>query len=167
MNKKFLLILIIITCLFSCSIFGLYKRKSVVKNKYYLLQVGAYKNYDSISKKTKEYENYLVLKEEDLYKLYIGVTKDKEVYKKLVNLYASTSSIYKKEITLSNQKFDDTLTKYDSLIKNSEDIKEINLVIKSELKFLEEMLAKKSNQLYDIFTLTFRKGKYEIKRTNQ
>lgn len=167
MNKKFLLILIIITCLFSCSIFGLYKRKSVVKNKYYLLQVGAYKNYDSISKKTKEYENYLVLKEEDLYKLYIGVTKDKEVYKKLVNLYASTSSIYKKEITLSNQKFDDTLTKYDSLIKNSEDIKEINLVIKSELKFLEEMLAKKSNQLYDIITLTFRKGKYEIKRTNQ
>lgn len=145
MNKKFLLILIIITCLFSCSIFGLYKRKSVVKNKYYLLQVGAYKNYDSISKKTKEYENYLVLKEEDLYKLYIGVTKDKEVYKKLVNLYASTSSIYKKEITLSNQKFDDTLTKYDSLIKNSEDIKEINLLIKSELKFLEEMLAKKSN----------------------
>ena len=145
MNKKFLLILIIITCLFSCSIFGLYKRKSVVKNKYYLLQVGAYKNYDSISKKTKEYENYLVLKEEDLYKLYIGVTKDKEVYKKLVNLYASTSSIYKKEITLSNQKFDDTLTKYDSLIKISEDIKEINLVIKSELKLLEEMLAKKSN----------------------
>lgn len=145
MNKKFLLILIIITCLFSCSIFGLYKRKSVVKNKYYLLQVGAYKNYDSISKKTKEYENYLVLKEEDLYKLYIGVTKDKEVYRKLVNLYANTSSIYKKEITLSNQKFDDTLTKYDSLIKNSEDIKEINLVIKSELKFLEEMLAKKSN----------------------
>ena len=145
MNKKFLLILIIITCLFSCSIFGLYKRKSVVKNKYYLLQVGAYKNYDSISKKTKEYENYLVLKEEDLYKLYIGVTKDKEVYRKLVNLYASTSSIYKKEITLSNQKFDDTLTKYDSLIKNSEDIKEINLVIKSELKFLEEMLAKKYN----------------------
>lgn len=145
MNKKFLLILIIITCLFSCSIFGLYKRKSVVKNKYYLLQVGAYKDYDSISKKTKEYENYLVLKEEDIYKLYIGVTKDKEVYKKLVNLYASTSSIYKKEITLSNQKFDDTLTKYDSLIKNSEDIKEINLVIKSELKFLEEMLAKKSN----------------------
>lgn len=145
MNKKFLLILIIITCLFSCSIFGLYKRKSVVKNKYYLLQVGAYKDYDSISKKTKEYENYLVLKEEDLYKLYIGVTKDNEVYKKLVNLYASTSSIYKKEITLSNQKFDDTLTKYDSLIKNSEDIKEINLVIKSELKFLEEMLAKKSN----------------------
>lgn len=145
MNKKFLLILIIITCLFSCSIFGLYKRKSVVKNKYYLLQVGAYKNYDSISKKTKEYENYLVLKEDDLYKLYIGVTKDKEVYKKLVNLYASTSSIYKKEITLSNQKFDDTLTKYDSLIKNSEDIKEINLVIKSELKLLEEMLAKKSN----------------------
>lgn len=145
MNKKFLLILIIITCLFSCSIFGLYKRKSVVKNKYYLLQVGAYKNYDSISKKTKEYENYLVLKEEDLYKLYIGVTKDKEVYRKLVNLYTNTSSIYKKEITLSNQKFDDTLTKYDSLIKNSEDIKEINLVIKSELKFLEEMLAKKSN----------------------
>lgn len=145
MNKKFLLILIIITCLFSCSIFGLYKRKSVVKNKYYLLQVGAYKDYDSISKKTKEYENYLVLKEEDLYKLYIGVTKDKEVYKKLVNLYANTSSIYKKEITLSNQKFDDTLTKYDSLIKNSEDIKEINLVIKSELKFLEEMLAKKTN----------------------
>lgn len=145
MNKKFLLILIIITCLFSCSIFGLYKRKSVVKNKYYLLQVGAYKDYDSISKKTKEYENYLVLKEEDLYKLYIGVTKDKEVYKKLVNIYASTSSIYKKEITLSNQKFDDTLTKYDSLIKNSEDIKEINLVIKSELKFLEEILAKKAN----------------------
>lgn len=145
MNKKFLLILIIITCLFSCSIFGLYKRKSVVKNKYYLLQVGAYKDYDSISKKTKEYENYLVLKEEDLYKLYIGVTKDKEVYRKLVNLYTNTSSIYKKEITLSNQKFDDTLTKYDSLIKNSEDIKEINLVIKSELKFLEEMLAKKSN----------------------
>lgn len=142
MNKKILLILIIITCLFSCSIFGLYKRKSVVKNKYYLLQVGAYKNYDSISKKTKEYENYLVLKEEDLYKLYIGVTKDKEVYRKLVNLYASTSSIYKKEITLSNQKFDDTLTKYDSLIKNSEDIKEINLVIKSELKFLEEILQK-------------------------
>ena len=160
MNKKFLLILIIITCLFSCRIFGLYKRKSVVKNKYYLLQVGAYKDYDSISKKTKEYENYLVLKEEDLYKLYIGVTKDKEVYRKLVNLYASTSSIYKKEITLSNQKFDDTLTKYDSLIKNSEDIKEINLVIKSELKFLEEMLAKKSNQLYDIITLTFRKGKH-------
>lgn len=145
MNKKIILILIIIVCLFTCGIFGLYKKEKPIYNKYFLLQVGAYKNYDSISKKTKEYENYLVLKEDDLYKLYIGVTKDDEVYKKLVNLYTNTSSIYKKEISISNKKFNDTLTKYDSLIKNSEDIKEINLIIKSELKFLEEILEKNSN----------------------
>ena len=144
-NKKIILILIIIVCLFTCGIFGLYKKEKPIYNKYFLLQVGAYKNYDSISKKTKEYENYLVLKEDDLYKLYIGVTKDDEVYKKLVNLYTNTSSIYKKEISISNKKFNDTLTKYDSLIKNSEDIKEINLIIKSELKFLEEILEKNSN----------------------
>ena len=135
MNKKIILILIIIVCLFTCGIFGLYKKEKPIYNKYFLLQVGAYKNYDSISKKTKEYENYLVLKEDDLYKLYIGVTKDDEVYKKLVNLYTNTSSIYKKEISISNKKFNDTLTKYDSLIKNSEDIKEINLIIKSERNY--------------------------------
>ena len=103
MNKKYLLIVILIASLFSFLIFKKYKSKNETIPSYYILQIGAYKNYDSVNKITKEYDNYIVKEEEELFKVFIGVTKSNEVYDKLINLYGVQSNNFKKKIKIKDK----------------------------------------------------------------
>lgn len=141
MNRKIFIILIILVVLTTCGLYKVYINKDNESITYYLLQVGAYKNYENISKITKEYENYLIHKENDIYKMYIGITLDENIYDKLERIY-NNKTIYKKKINLSNKKFETMIKKYDKLINNIDDKTELNLIIKEELKKLESVLEK-------------------------
>lgn len=72
---------------------------------YYILQEGAFKNYNGVIKTTRNYNNYVISKEDELYKIYIGVTLDKEVYNKLISMYSKTSSTYMKRLILIIKNF--------------------------------------------------------------
>lgn len=107
---------------------------------YYILQEGAFKNYNGVIKTTRNYNNYVISKEDELYKIYIGVTLDKEVYNKLISMYSKTSSTYMKKVNINNKEFYNKVRTYDSLIKNSDNLKEVDLIVKEELKLLKKIL---------------------------
>jgi len=142
MNKKIILIVLIISLCFSFMIYKFYKKTKKENTEIYLIQVGAYKDYNNLSEATKNYDNYIIRKEGDLYKIYIGVTRDEEVYNKLVSLYSDGKENFKKVMKVTNEKFENNLIVYDNIIKNSENKSDISIVVKSSLKELENLLNK-------------------------
>lgn len=140
MNKKIIFLLISISIFLVAFITIKYFENKGSYVTYYILQEGAFKNYNGVIKTTRNYNNYVISKEDELYKIYIGVTLDKEVYNKLISMYSKTSSTYMKKVNINNKEFYNKVRTYDSLIKNSDNLKEVDLIVKEELKLLKKIL---------------------------
>ena len=146
MNKKIILILIALSLCFSFLMYKIYRKTENESTPIYLIQVGAYKDYNNLSEATKNYENYIVRKEEGLYKIFIGVTKDEEVLSKLLSIYLDGRDNYKKVLKITNEEFVQNLTIYDNIIKHTDNKENINLVVKSSLKELDKILNENNLQ---------------------
>lgn len=140
MNKKIMFLLISVSIFFVAFITIKYFENKCSYVTYYILQEGAFKNYNGVIKTTRNYNNYVISKEDELYKIYIGVTLDKEVYNKLISMYSKTSSTYMKKVNINNKEFYNKVRTYDNLIKNSDNLKEVDLIVKEELKLLKKIL---------------------------
>ena len=138
MNKKILILSILIALVFSFAIYGYYVNLNK-KNFIYLMQVGAYKNYDNAIEISKNIDNYFIIKEEDLYKVFIGITASDEVYSKLLDLYALEFNSYKKTVHLNDKELTNKIIKYDSLIKKIDSKEEVDMIIKEEFKLLSNI----------------------------
>ncbi len=79
MNTKKIIILLGISLLFSFIIFKKYSAEENNYKEYYILQVGAYNNYDNVIKNTKTLDNFMVYEDINMYKIFIGFTKDNSV----------------------------------------------------------------------------------------
>lgn len=129
MNKKALLIVMLMGIVFAS--FLLYKYKSKDKGivnteTVYLIQIGAYQNYENVVKVTKTLPNYVIIEEDGTAKIIVGITKDNNNLEKLKQNY---ENIYIREEQIDNKEFLDYLTKYDYLLNetnNNETIEEIN-----------------------------------------
>jgi len=142
MNIKKIVILLIIALFFSSIIYFKYNKEENTAKEYYILQVGAYSNYDNVVKNTRELENYIVYEENNLYKIFIGITSDTEIYNKLVTTYASNLSTFKKTVKINNEEIENKINNFDKVIKNTDDKTNLNIIIKEELKILEKFLNK-------------------------
>ncbi len=140
MNKKIIFLLISISIFLVSFITIKYFENKCSYVTYYILQEGAFKNYNGVIKTTRNYNNYVISKEDELYKIYIGVTLDKDVYNKLISMYSKTSSTYMKKVNINNKEFYNKVRTYDNLIKNSDNLKEVDLIVKEELKLLKKIL---------------------------
>ena len=140
MNKKIIFLLISISIFLVAFITIKYFENKCSYVTYYILQEGAFNNYNGVIKTTRNYNNYVISKEDELYKIYIGVTLDKEVYNKLISMYSKTSSTYMKKVNINNKEFYNKVRTYDNLIKNSDNLKEVDLIVKEELKLLKKIL---------------------------
>ena len=140
MNKKIIFLLISVSIFLVAFITIKYFENKGSYVTYYILQEGAFKNYNGVIKITRNYNNYVISKEDELYKIYIGVTLDKEVYNKLISMYSKTSSTYMKKVNINNKEFYNKVRTYDNFIKNSDNLKEVDLIVKEELKLLKKIL---------------------------
>lgn len=140
MNKKIIFLLISISIFLVSFITIKYFENKCSYVTYYILQEGTFKNYNGVIKTTRNYNNYVISKEDELYKIYIGVTLDKDVYNKLISMYSKTSSTYMKKVNINNKEFYNKVRTYDNLIKNSDNLKEVDLIVKEELKLLKKIL---------------------------
>lgn len=138
MNKKIIIISILASLLMSAAIYGYYIKNNK-ESKIYLMQIGAYKNYDNVLKNTKDVSNYFVFKENDLYKVFIGVAASDEAYTKLLNIYGNDYNSYKKTINLSDKDLESKIIKYDSLINKVKTKEEIDLIVKEEIKMISDV----------------------------
>lgn len=129
MNKKALLIVMLMGIVFASFLLYKYKNKDkgiVNTETVYLIQIGAYQNYENVVKVTKTLPNYVIIEEDGTAKIIVGITKDNNNLEKLKQNY---ENIYIREEQIDNKEFLDYLTKYDYLLNetnNSETIEEIN-----------------------------------------
>ena len=115
--------LLSIICGYLCgkTIYGIYDKeleKDFYGEKIYLIQAGAYKDYDNMIKNTSA-NNYVYYKDDDgLFKSIVGITENKKNIEKIKNTYSNEviiSEYYSKDTSLNKK-----IKEYDKQIEKSE-----------------------------------------------
>lgn len=127
-------------------IFNQYKQNNITTfnesdEPIYFLQQGVYSNEESILSNTKEISDYIYFKEDDKYKVYVGITTNKENAEKISNIFKDKNiDIYIKEMGISDKAFVEKLKQYDELIKATEDQNVILGIVKQILSEYEQVV---------------------------
>ncbi len=140
--KKIIIISVIFGILFSIILYINYKSNSNKEDtltNVYFLQIGAYKNYENVSIATKLIPSYLVIKENDLYHIYIGITKNSKNVEKIKEFYTKNgNNIYVSNKNIIGNDFVKKLETYDYLLSEAKDEEVIYTINKEILNSYEE-----------------------------
>ena len=102
--------------------FVLNKNHIYAKEEYtaYAFQVGAYASLDNAESYAKTVDSAIIIKEDDLYKIYTAIYEDIDLVNEMVTYYENNKiNVYLKLITV-NKNFFEYLQKYETLIKKSD-----------------------------------------------
>jgi len=144
-RKYFLSILLALILGYLCAnyVLALYKEDSY-NNIIYFLQAGAYNNKESSLNDLKDIDNKIIIKENDKYYMYIGITADIKIAKRIKNMYKNKNiELYIKEKDITNTSFKLELEQYDILLKNAKTFDEVNAIFKTVLATYEEGVLSK------------------------
>ena len=104
-------------------------------NKVYVLQEGIYETKDSLDRNTRDINPKLVIKKNNKYHVYLGISKSLDGINKIKKIYSKKGySTLQSELTVKNESFIMNLSQYDILLdssKNEEDILTIEEVVLS------------------------------------
>lgn len=148
MKKNFLIPLVvsIILGFISAQIVYSTYRKNLEDSKYnaYLIQIGSYTNEESISSIYSDDFKYLVMKEDDMYNVYAGITTDLINANKIKNIYEKKDlEISIKPTVIDNIEFISNLEQYDILISEVDSDDNIISISDVILSSYEEMVLGK------------------------
>ena len=107
------------------------------KSKVYMLQVGVYSSKDKMKESFTDYKKLLYIESDDGYHLYVGITKNNQIAKKIKEHYDKKgNNIYVKENIVDNKSFLSILGEYDKIIDiaSDNDIEEIEKIVISNYK---------------------------------
>lgn len=109
--------------------------------KFYFIQVGVYSSLEQMKQSLTNLEYYIYTKEKDLYYVYVGITKMEENRDKLKEYFNKLGyDIYVKELEIDNKNFNDVLSQYDNLLKETTEEKVIATVCNQVLNKYEELV---------------------------
>lgn len=130
--------------LFSNYDFDNLKNEFIEGKKIYLIQIGAYKDYDNMVSNTM-ISNYVYYQDADgMFKSVVGVTENKDNVEKIKRIY--DGEVVVSEYYSNDKELNIKLGKYDELLENlsdSKDIKEIVLKMLELYKDNESILVQK------------------------
>ena len=110
----------------------------------YMLQLGVYSNKNMLNNDTKDIVNKLVVKENNNYYVYVGISKDKDNLKKISKIYNKLGyNLYVKEENINDEYFLNNLEQFDILLKSSTTDDEINSINSVILSSYEENIINK------------------------
>lgn len=110
----------------------------------YFLQLGVYKDLESMQHDTSEVVDKLVVKEKDNYYVYIGLSREKDNLKKISTIYKKLGyNLYLYEKEIDNTTFLANLEQFDTLLKNAKTEEEISSINSVILSSYEEIILKK------------------------
>jgi hypothetical protein len=149
--KKLLIFIsfaVIVSLLFGKYIFSYYKDNNegkkvsnAVEEKVYFIQQGAYSSEENAIINSKDLNFYIVEKEDNYYKVYVGITQSTEFSNKIKGIYNEMNkSIYIKEKDISNLAFLEVLKQYDNLLKDKTTNEEILSIEKQVLSKYKELV---------------------------
>lgn len=143
MNKKFLISIIIVIILGIVSAKSVYSLSDDInkKNMYYFLQLGVYENLDNLNEDTKNIDDKIVLKENNNFYVYVGISKDKNNLKKLSNMYKNLGyNLLIKTKAIVSEEFIANLEQFDKLLKQTNDLEELKKIMAVILSSYQEMV---------------------------
>lgn len=107
----------------------------------YFIQYGVFSSLESLEDNTINLQNYVYNKQDNLYYVYVGITKLEENAKKIVNYYKSLGyDAIIKEFGITNKEFLELLVNYDEVLKNTDDKTAIASIISQTLIKYEEVV---------------------------
>jgi len=107
----------------------------------YFIQYGVFSTLESLEENTISLQNYVYNKQDNLYYVYVGITKLKENAEKIVNHYKNIGNeTIIKEYGISNKSFLGLLENYDTVLKNTTDETAISSIINQVLVKYEEVV---------------------------
>ena len=107
----------------------------------YFIQYGVFSNLESLEENTISLQNYVYNKQDNLYYVYVGITKLEENAEKIVKFYKNLGYEAKiKEFAITNKNFLDLLKNYDEILKNTDDETAIASIINQILMKYEEVV---------------------------
>ena len=107
----------------------------------YFIQYGIFSTLESLEENTIALQNYVYNKQDDLYYVYVGITKLKENAEKIVNYYKNIGNeTIIKEYGITNKNFLEQLENYDTILKNTNDETAISSIINQVLVKYEEVV---------------------------
>ena len=114
------------------------------EEKYYFLEEGVYSDIDSLQTNLSKINKKIIDKNNNKYYVYVGITKDLDVAKKIMKIYKEEGySIYIKEKYLSSEEFKNNVEQFDLLIKDSKDTSNILTIEEVVLANYEEIIKNK------------------------
>lgn len=125
MKKKFwipLIVAIVLGFVSAQIVYSTY-RNNLSSSSYnaYLLQIASFENFDSISSDMKDNADYLIVNENNMYNVYVGITTDLSNANKIKNIYEKKDiEVYIKPTVINNIEFVSNLEQYDLLISEVE-----------------------------------------------
>ncbi len=132
------LIIILLAFLLADFVYQQYEKSLEPPPNIYFLQQGVYLDKNSIKKIDA---NYITIKEDQKYYTYLGMTTEKENALKIKELYEKRNiPIYIKEKTIENEEFLSSLSQYDILLENTNQLDEIENILETILSTYEESL---------------------------
>ena len=107
----------------------------------YFIQYGVFSTLESLEENTISLQNYVYSKQDNLYYVYVGITKLKENAEKIVNYYKKIGNeTIIKEYGITNKNFLGLLENYDTVLKNTNDETAISSIINQVLVKYEEVV---------------------------
>ena len=107
----------------------------------YFIQYGVFSSLESLEENTVALQNYIYNKQDNLYYVYVGITKLKENAEKIVDHYKTIGyDLIIKEFEITNKEFLELLINYDEILKNTTDETVISSVISQVLMKYEEVV---------------------------
>ena len=147
MNKKFIISIILVIILGIVSAKSVYSLSNSIndKNLYYFLQLGVYDDLGTLNHDTKNIDDKLVLKEDNNYYAYVGISKNKNNLNKISKLYSNLGyNLIIKNKKVINEEFKVNLEQFDKLLKSTNDLEELKKIMAVVLSSYQEMVINSS-----------------------
>ena len=107
----------------------------------YFIQYGVFSNLESLENNTINLQNYIYNEEDNLYHVYVGITKLKSNASKILDHFKKEGyDVIIKEYSISNKNFLELLNNYDDVLNNSTDEIAISSIINQVLMKYEEVV---------------------------
>lgn len=105
------------------------------------LQAGVFTSKENMEQAFKDCSYYIYSEKDGNYYVYLGITGKLENYEKLKVYFKEIGyDIYRKDFSISKEKFLEILSQYDALLQGTEDSKTIEAICNQVLKKYEELV---------------------------
>lgn len=120
---------------------------SALASEIYYVQRGVYSDRENMENNMREFTNYIYNVEDNMYHTYIGVSKYRENAEKIQNIYKAEEieTIIKNKI-IDSKDFMEILSRYDDILKKTDDAESIKVITRQTLaKYEEYVNGKREN----------------------